>query len=46
MSIKLPPPLEFYFASENARDTSAIARCFAANATVRDEGRSFKGIAE
>jgi hypothetical protein len=46
MSIKLPPPLESYFASENAHDTSAIARCFATNATVRDEGRSIKGIAE
>jgi|SRR5262245_20271082 len=46
MSIKLPAPLESYFASENAHYTSAIEGCFATNATVRDEGRSIKGIAE
>jgi len=45
MSIKLPAPLESYFASENAHDTSAIEESFATNATVRDEGRSIKGIA-
>jgi hypothetical protein len=46
MSIKLPAPLESYFASENAHDTSAIEESFATNATVRDEGRTIKGIAE
>jgi hypothetical protein len=46
MSIQLPPPLESYFASENADDTTAIDGCFATNATVRDEGRNIKGIAE
>ena len=46
MRIKLPAPLESYFASENAHDTSAIEECFATNATVRDEGRTIKGIAE
>lgn len=46
MCIKLPAPLESYFASENAHDTSAIEGCFATNAIVRDEGRSIKGIAE
>jgi hypothetical protein len=45
MSIKLPKPLEFYFASANAHDTSAIDGCFAANAIVRDEGRAIQGIA-
>jgi|SRR5215510_8131137 len=45
MSIKLPAPLESFFASANAHDTSAIEGCFATNATVRDEGRSIKGIA-
>ncbi len=38
--------LESYFASENAHDTSAIEECFATNATVRDEGRTIKGVAE
>jgi hypothetical protein len=46
MSIKLPAALETYFVSEDTHDTSAIERCFATNATVRDEGRSIKGIAE
>jgi hypothetical protein len=45
MSIKLPAPFESYFASENAHDTSAIEECFAPSATVRDEGRTIKGIA-
>ena len=45
MSIKLPAALETYFVSENTHDTSAIEACFASNATVRDEGRSIKGIA-
>jgi hypothetical protein len=45
MNIKLPAPLEACFASENTHDTSAIEACFASNATVRDEGRSIKGIA-
>ena len=45
MSIKLPPPLEAYFVSENTHDTSAIERWFASDAIVRDEGRSIKGIA-
>lgn len=46
ISIKLPAPLESYFASENAHDTSAIEGCFATNATVCDESRNIKGIAE
>jgi SnoaL-like domain len=46
MTITLPPPVEAYFASENAHDTTAIDGCFATNATVRDEGRSIKGVAE
>jgi SnoaL-like domain len=46
MNIKLPPPLESYFVPENTHDDmSAIERWFASDATVRDEGRSIKGIA-
>lgn len=45
MSIKLPAPLETYFASENTHDPLAIDGCFATDATVRDEGRTIKGIA-
>jgi SnoaL-like protein len=45
MDITLPAPIDIYFASENAHDPSAIDRCFAADAVVRDEGRTIKGIA-
>jgi len=45
MDITLPAPIGIYFASENAHDPSAIDRCFAADAIVRDEGSTIKGIA-
>jgi hypothetical protein len=45
MDMALPAPIDIYFASENAHDPSAIDRCFAADAIVRDEGRTIKGIA-
>jgi hypothetical protein len=45
MDIALPAPIDIYFASENAHDPSALNRCFAADAIVRDEGRTIKGIA-
>ena len=40
MTVALPEPIELYFTSENARDVAATDRCFAANATVRDEGKT------
>jgi hypothetical protein len=45
MSIELPTPVDLYFASANPSDTSAIDGCFAADATVRDEAKTIKGIA-
>ena len=45
MTIHLPKPIAIYFASENAHDTGSLDRCFAADAIVRDEGRTIKGIA-
>jgi len=45
MSIRLTAPIDLYFASENAHDPSAIDRCFAAAAVVRDEGKIVTGIA-
>ena len=45
MAIHLPAPIDTYFASENARDTEAVDRCFAADAIVRDEGRTIEGVA-
>jgi hypothetical protein len=44
MNIALPAPIGIYFASENAHDPSAIDMCFAADAIVRDEGRTIKGV--
>jgi hypothetical protein len=45
MSISLRPPIDLYFTSVNAHDPSAIDRCFAAGAVVRDEGKAITGVA-
>jgi hypothetical protein len=45
MSITLAAPIDLYFTSGNAHDTSAIGRCFAAGAVVRDEGKTITGVA-
>jgi hypothetical protein len=44
MGISLPKPIEIYFASEDLHDPTAIDRCFAADATVRDERRTIEGL--
>jgi hypothetical protein len=45
MPIDLPPLLDLYVKAENAGDIDAFSQCFAANAIVRDEGRSHLGRA-
>jgi SnoaL-like domain len=45
MGIRLPKPIEIYFASENSHDPAAIDTCFAADATVRDESKTVEGLA-
>jgi hypothetical protein len=45
MGIRLPKPIETYFASENLHDPTAIDMCFAADAVVRDERRTIVGLA-
>ena len=45
MSMHLPRPIEIYFSSDTAHDTDALATCFAGDATVLDEGRTFEGLA-
>ncbi len=45
MSIRLPAPIDLYFASENAHDPSAIDRYFAAGSVVRDDGKTITGAA-
>ena len=41
----LPKPVAAYFAAEKGNDAEALARCFAADGVVRDEGRTMKGVA-
>ena len=42
--MNMPPPLAAYFAAEATTDTGALARCFATDAIVRDEGRTMVGL--
>ena len=42
--MNMPPPLAAYFAAEATTDTGALARCFATDAIVRDEGRTIVGL--
>ena len=44
MTLHLPKPIEVYFSSENAHDISAVEQCFAANAVVRDERQTIRGL--
>ena len=44
MGIRLPKPIDIYFASENRHDPTAIDTCFAADATVRDESKTIQGL--
>ena len=46
MSVDLPEPIVAYLAAENRHDTGALARCFTEDAVVRDEGQTFKGLAD
>jgi hypothetical protein len=43
MSISLPESIEAYFAAERAEDARALARCFASDGVVHDEGGTFTG---
>jgi hypothetical protein len=45
MSIQLPPPIALYVQLENAGDPATLSACFAPNAIVRDEGRTYEGLA-
>ena len=44
MTLKLPKPVAAYFAADRA-DGEAVSRCFAENAVVKDEGRTYNGRA-
>ncbi len=45
MSLSLPSPIALYVNLENAGDTDTLSACFAPNAIVRDEGRTYEGLA-
>jgi SnoaL-like domain len=44
MSIQLPAALAVYVKAENSGDVGLLAECFAPEATVRDEGRTYRGL--
>ncbi|RKT22456.1 SnoaL-like protein [Paraburkholderia sp. RAU2J] len=44
MSIILPPPVDAYLKAETTSDTAPLENCFAADAVVRDEGRTIEGL--
>ena len=41
----LPGPISDYYSAESRNDIDALARLFAADCVVRDEGQTFKGQA-
>jgi hypothetical protein len=45
MTIHLPAAIDVYVMIENSGDVEAVSECFAANATVRDEGHTYEGLA-
>jgi hypothetical protein len=45
MSIPLQRPIDLYLKTENSGDVDALSECFVSNATVRDEGHTYQGLA-
>jgi hypothetical protein len=45
MRVALPAPIELYFTSENGSDFAATNQCLTVDATVREEGKTMKGLA-
>lgn len=45
MAIAFPAPVAGYFAADKSADADALARVFTEDATVRDEGHSYRGRA-
>ena len=42
MPLDLPKPVAEYFAADHSRDAHALARCFADDGVVHDEGGTFR----
>jgi hypothetical protein len=45
MTLDLPKSVAVYFAADKV-DSNAVAQCFTENASVKDEGHTYKGRAE
>jgi hypothetical protein len=45
MSIDLEPSIDLYVKAENSGEVRLLADCFAPDATVRDEGHTYMGLA-
>jgi hypothetical protein len=45
MSIQLPAPIDLYVRIENTGNVAALSECFATDARVFDEGRTYQGLA-
>jgi hypothetical protein len=43
MPLTLPAPVACYFEAQESRNVEAQTRCFAEDASVRDEGRDYRG---
>jgi hypothetical protein len=41
----LPPAIDLYVRAENTGDVESLSECFAPDAIVRDEGRTYEGLA-
>ncbi|HWZ70323.1 MAG TPA: nuclear transport factor 2 family protein [Casimicrobiaceae bacterium] len=45
MSVHLPSPIDLYVKIENSGNVEELSECFASDATVRDEGCTYEGLA-
>ena len=45
MSIQLPAAIDLYLKAENSADIDVLSECFTQDAVVRDERRTYKGLA-
>jgi len=45
MSVRLPRPIALYVNVENTGDVASLSECFAPDAVVRDERRTYEGLA-
>src|SRR5258708_7813805 len=45
MPVDLPQPIAIYVAAANSGDADALAKAFAEDAIVRDEGQTMEGLA-